>query len=320
MRRHGTLLVASTGGHLEELTRLRGRFDPPLEDVEWVTFAGPQSDTLLAGEVVHHLRYVEPRGYRSMLANVWPTLQLFRRRRYARVVSTGSGVAIPVLAVARAFGAESHYVESAARSQEPSFTGKVVGRLPGVHRYTQYPDWDDARWSYRGSLFDGYAATEAAAPDQASKVVVTLGTMRTYEFRRAVERLANVLPEVTAAGADVLWQVGATDVSGLGIDGRDTVTSSELGTAIREADLVIAHAGVGSALTALEVGRRPLLLPRRRAHGEHVDDHQEMIGAELDRRGLAVCCEADAVSAADLRAAMAGSVAMLGSPPAFRLG
>ena len=71
---------------------------------------------------------------------------------------------------------------------------------------------------------------------------------------------------------------------------------------------MIAHAGVGSALGALEEGRSPVLVPRRAAHGEHVDDHQEQIAGELERRGLAVSAEADELSYAHLQAAAARGV------------
>ena len=44
-----TLMVASTGGHLEQLYRLRQRFMPELGEVEWATFDTGQSRYLLAG-------------------------------------------------------------------------------------------------------------------------------------------------------------------------------------------------------------------------------------------------------------------------------
>ncbi|MGH2838039.1 MAG: glycosyltransferase, partial [Thermoleophilaceae bacterium] len=43
---------------------------------------------------------------------------------------------------------------------------------------------------------------------------------------------------------------------------------------IRAADAVITHAGVGSILTCLRLGRTPLVVPRQSSFGEHVDDHQ----------------------------------------------
>jgi UDP-N-acetylglucosamine transferase subunit ALG13 len=41
-----------------------------------------------------------------------------------------------------------------------------------------------------------------------------------------------------------------------------------------EADVVVSHAGVGTIATALTLNKPLLVLPRRGAFGEHVNDHQ----------------------------------------------
>lgn len=43
---------------------------------------------------------------------------------------------------------------------------------------------------------------------------------------------------------------------------------------LREARVVVLHAGSSSFLQARALGRRPIVVPRRPEHGEHVDDHQ----------------------------------------------
>lgn len=75
--------------------------------------------------------------------------------------------------------------------------------------------------------------------------------------------------------------------------------------------------GVGTALAAFEVGKCPLLVPRRFSLGEHVDDHQPQIAGELGERGLAVSVDADELSHEDLAAAAAGSVTSPAQAPAF---
>ncbi len=62
----------------------------------------------------------------------------------------------------------------------------------------------------------------------------------------------------------------------------------EVQAAMRSAELVICHAGVGTIITALRLGKRPLVVPRRAAMAEHVDDHQMDIAARLAERGLIV--------------------------------
>lgn len=302
-----TLLVAATGGHLEQLYRIRPRLVPECGEIQWVTHDDPQSRSLLAGEPVRLVPYVPPRGYREIARNTPAAWKMIRDGGYDRVISTGAGVAIPFLAAARISGVECHYIESAARADGPSVTGRIAAKMPGVRLYSQYQAWATGDWNYRGSLFDNFEAIQRTQPT-IRRVVVTLGTMRTYGFRRAVDRLLKVLPEVLAPDAEVLWQLGVTDDRGMTGDVRSSVPNVELRKAMADADLVIAHSGIGSALTALELGKRPVLLPRRPEFDEHVDNHQALIAGELDRRSLAVSAEADRVDADHLVRAASGKI------------
>lgn len=315
-----TLLVASTGGHLDQLYRLRKAFSPQLDDVEWVTFDTGQSQYLLADEVVHCVPFIEPKDLRGTRASAAVAIRMLRSRRYARVISTGAAVAVPFVTTARSLGIAAHYIESAARSNGPSLSGALVSRVPGVRLYAQYASWTSGRWQFRGAVFDGFsprpARPQVAAPLR--KVVVTFGTQRGFGFRRAAERLVEVLPQICSDDVEILWQTGFTDTTGLGIRSHETVPAGDLEAAVSESDLVISHSGIGSALLTLKHGRCPVLLPRRLARGEHTDDHQRLIAEDLSRRGLAVHADASTVTAADLLLA-AGMSAETVAPAPFVL-
>lgn len=302
-----TLLVASTGGHLEQLQRLSRGFRPTSDEVHWVTHPEPQAQSMLAGQPVEWIPYIPPRGYRQMLALVPVARRLLKELEISRVVSTGAGVAAPFLVQARRLGIECHYIESAARTQGPSMTGRLSQAVPGINLYCQYPQWSDRRWNYQGSLFDTFSVSEQPSKP-IRRVVVTLGTMRDYRFTRLVERLRAVLPQVMEPDGDVLWQLGGTPDDGL--PGRVVafMPRDDLCAEVAVADLVVAHSGIGSALTALECGKRPVLVPRRRSLGEHVDDHQQLIAQELGRRDLVVTVGADTLEPSDLRRAADGRV------------
>lgn len=309
-----TLLVASTGGHLKELHNLHRRLGGVEGPFRWVTFDTPQSRSMLAGEAVEFVPFVGGRDPLNVGRNLGEAQRVLRDRELDTVVSTGSSVALPYFALARARGLACHYVESAARIEGPSLTGKLISGVPGVRRYAQYRTWASERWRYRGSVFDVFAAgEEGSTPERLRRIVITLGTYRGYGFARVVKRLLAVLP----AEAEILWQTGDTDVSEFGIEGHYAIPEEELTAAMREADVVIAHAGVGTALAAFEVGKCPLLVPRRYAHGEHVDDHQIQIAGELAERGLAVSVDADELSFADLERAAAKSVTRPPQAPTF---
>ena len=310
-----TLLVASTGGHLKQLHRLHTRLVGIDGPYRWATFDTPQSRSLLEGEDVEFVPFVGGRDPRNVLRNVPRADRILRRGEIDTIVSTGSAVALPFFALGRARGLRCHYIESAARSDGPSKTARMISRIPGVHLYTQYPAWADEKWHYRGAVFDSFVPADEPGeiPSALRKVVVSLGTFKDYGFERLVRRLLEILP----ADADVLWQTGDTDVDGLGIVGHHAIPERDLTRAIREADVLVAHAGVGTALAALEVGKCPVLIPRRFAHGEHVDDHQTQIAGELASRDLALSVDADDLTLDHLLAAAATRVVTLPSDPPF---
>jgi UDP-N-acetylglucosamine transferase subunit ALG13 len=62
---------------------------------------------------------------------------------------------------------------------------------------------------------------------------------------------------------------------------------------MRQARVVVTHAGVGSVMVALSVGKRPVVLPRRKAFGEAVDDHQLQLGRRFAENGLVTLTESE---------------------------
>lgn len=308
-----TLLVASTGGHLEQLVRLRERFSPELDDVEWATFDTSQSRHLLAGERVHFVPFVRPKDAQGTMRCSLAAARILRPGSYVRVMSTGAAVAVPFMMRARALGLAAHYIESAARAGGLSLSGSMAARIPGVRLYGQYPTWTSGRWQFRGSVFDGFLPG-SRRPRTIDKVVVTFGTQPDFGFRRAAQRLAALLPQVCTSSPTVLWQTGVTDTSGLPITAVDSVPAREMVQAVAEADLVVGHSGVGTALVTLESGKCPVMLPRRRDRGEHTDDHQQLIAQELFRRGLDVWADPDDLRAEDL--VTASSMTATGTSPA----
>ena len=55
---------------------------------------------------------------------------------------------------------------------------------------------------------------------------------------------------------------------------------------IRDARIIIAHAGAGSILSCLQAGKIPLVMPRRKSLGEHIDDHQVEFAKRMAELGL----------------------------------
>lgn len=308
------LAVCSTGGHLTELLQLVPRLSPAFSSVEWVTFDTPQSRSSLAGEHVHFVHTTRTRDLRRVVANAGPAALLLVRRRPDAIISTGAGVAFSFLPLARALGVSAHYVESATRLDGPSSTGRLLALAPGVRTYTQYESWAGGRWLYRGSVLDAFAPAESTSGRRLRRVVVSLGT-NPYGFRRLLERLVTILPP----GTETLWQTGVTDTAGLPIAARAAVPADELHRAMAEADVVVAHAGMGSALAALGSGHVPLLVPRRADRGEQIDDHQVALARGLVERGLAVTADTDDLTLEHLETTTRLRARTRPHPPSFVL-
>lgn len=312
------LAVASSGGHLKQLASLVARL-PSVGSVTWVTYDRGPSRELLAqaagpeDEVVF-APYAAPRDLRHLTLDARVVRGLLRASRYDLAISTGAGIAVASLPLAHAAGVRSCFVESATRAAGPSMSGRILARVPGIELYSQNDPYT-RRWGHVGSVHDEFVAGLPRVLTRIERAVVTVGTIAPYGFRRLLERLVAVLP----VDAEVLWQTGETDTSGLAIDGRRLVPADELGDAMVKADVVVGHAGTGTALTAFEHGVRPVLVPRRHRHGEHVDDHQVATAQALQRRGLATYLEVEDLDRETLLRAAGRTVARTTRPPALAL-
>jgi UDP-N-acetylglucosamine--N-acetylmuramyl-(pentapeptide) pyrophosphoryl-undecaprenol N-acetylglucosamine transferase len=312
------LAVASSGGHFKQLVSLVQRI-PGSGSITWLTYDVGLSQELLAGagrgdDRLVFAPYAAPRDVVNLARDARVALRLLREERFDMVVSTGAGIAVATLPAARAMGARAVFIESATRAEGPSMSGRILERVPGVELYTQNPGYR-RRWRDAGSVHDSFEPGPERALRALQRVVVTLGTIRPYGFRRLLRRLVAVLPE----DVEVLWQTGSTDTTGLPISARGQVAGPELEAAIRRADLVIAHAGTGTALTAFESGQCPVLVPRRQAAGEHIDDHQVVTARALAERGLAVYAEVDDIALPLLVEAASRSVVRRATVPDLQL-
>jgi UDP-N-acetylglucosamine transferase subunit ALG13 len=303
------MLVATSGGHLTQLNLLRPRI-VPRGDVVWVTDATAQSTSMLAGQRVVELPNRAPRAYFGILRDYARLCAVFRRERIDHVYSTGAQMALSAMLAAKTFRVPFSYIESGTRVRELSATGRLLAYVPGIARYVQYPFAADARWRYALSVFEGFRVEPAAPRPGSPRVVVTVGGNAHYGFERLVRSLHAVIP----ADWSVLWQVGPSDVADLGIETVASLPNERLRREIADADLVISHAGTGSILTALQLGKRPIVVPRRAARGEHVDGHQNDLAAFVASEGLALVREADEITRDDLEDSRRWRVSLVGRP------
>ncbi|MCZ2836037.1 glycosyltransferase [Modestobacter sp. VKM Ac-2985] len=300
------LALASGGGHLAELQQLTDGVVSSSALV-WCTSGQPREpDTVL-------FPYIPAKSLSRVARAVPLARRIIREHGVVRVITTGAAIALPFAAACKIEGIPLQYVESAARQDRLSVTGRLLraSRLAAVAaQFDMGPGIPIAT-----NIFDGFERLPAASSAHERplrRVVVTFGTSSDWMFRTAIKRVDEVLSPLVEDDADVLCQTGEDGERMIGRSTHRLVPASALHHAIMEADLVIGHAGVGTALMAMQAGKLPLLLPRRASRGEHTDDHQVQLAAYLESRGLAVTCEAEELSTEHIRAATSERVGRVG--------
>ncbi len=118
------VLVCSPGGHLQQMLALRPAWDG-LERV-WVTLEGPDVEVLLSDERVRLAHGPTNRSLLNLLRNLRLAWTVLRSERPDAVLSTGAGLAVPFLILARLLGSHTVYVESLTRTESLSLSGRMV--------------------------------------------------------------------------------------------------------------------------------------------------------------------------------------------------
>jgi len=115
-------------------------------------------------------------------------------------------------------------------------------------------------------------------------IFVTIGSYEPFD------RLLTAVGELPGDEL-IVAQCGVSRIRPLHATCVDFLPFHELAEHVRQARAVITHAGVGSVLTALENGKRPIVVPRLQRLGEAVDDHQLAFARRLDAAGTVALVE-----------------------------
>jgi UDP-N-acetylglucosamine transferase subunit ALG13 len=111
-------------------------------------------------------------------------------------------------------------------------------------------------------------------------IFVTVGTQGHFDrLIRTVDEWAGL-----RGRNDVFAQTGPSSYRPNHIGSKPYITPAEFREHVGSANLIIAHAGMGSIITALELGKRILVMPRRADLGEHRSDHQVATAKRLAKR------------------------------------
>ena len=116
----------------------------------------------------------------------------------------------------------------------------------------------------------------------------------TVGYQMPFDRLVRAVDEWAAAHPDVeiFAQIGPTEYRPTNLPFREFMDPEEFGTTIARTTAIVAHAGMGSILTALQHGKPIVVMPRRAEFQETRNDHQVATTRRfVDRPGIEVAAD-----------------------------
>ncbi|MBW9148504.1 polysaccharide biosynthesis protein [Clostridium sp. CM028] len=143
--------AASSGGHFEQLMMLKplmGKYESFIltEETQYAT----SKDEIEQ----YYLKQINRKEFNMIfkfIVNTILSLIIFIKKRPDIVVSTGVLATIPMCMIAKIFGKKLIYIESFAKINSPTLTGKLL------YKYADqfYIQWEELRAFYPNAIYKG---------------------------------------------------------------------------------------------------------------------------------------------------------------------
>lgn len=124
-------------------------------------------------------------------------------------------------------------------------------------------------------------------------IFATVGTQLPFD------RLILALDQWAASNSDqeVFAQIGRGEYQPEHVAWTREMDPGQFRQRMAQCDTVVAHAGMGSIISAMEMGKQVIIMPRRASLGEHRNEHQLATAKRLEHlNGLQVVQEAEALA------------------------
>lgn len=112
-------------------------------------------------------------------------------------------------------------------------------------------------------------------------ILVTLGSSQ-FKFERLLKYVDRLL-ENLLKDEEVIIQAGYTNYNSEKLKIFSMIEEEKFEELLKDADIVITHAGVGTIIKALKYGKKIIVCPRLKKFNEHVDDHQIEISKMFEK-------------------------------------
>lgn len=113
-------------------------------------------------------------------------------------------------------------------------------------------------------------------------IFVTTGTQ--VPFNRLLKAIDAIAGELD--GEEIIVQAYGVNFKPKYFKVRTVMPPEEYHRIFDEARLIVSHAGIGSIVSALMIGKPILIMPRKASLNEHVDDHQMDTAHTLENLGF----------------------------------
>lgn len=143
--------TASTGGHFEQLMMLK-----PLMDKydSFIVTEKTEYSSINNHRKVYYLKQInrsEKKFIFKMIYNLFVTLKIFIKENPDLVISTGALATIPMCLIAKVFRKKLVFIESFAKINSPTLTGKLL------YKYADqfYVQWETMLEFYPRAIYKG---------------------------------------------------------------------------------------------------------------------------------------------------------------------
>lgn len=143
--------TASSGGHFEQIMMLK-----PLMDKYESFILTEKTDYIVSNHDIqfyylkqmnrHELKFLP-----YMIINSLRTLRVFLKEKPDIIISTGALATIPICLIGKMFGKKVIFIESFAKINSPTLTGKLVYKFADQF----YVQWEEMKKLYPDAIFKG---------------------------------------------------------------------------------------------------------------------------------------------------------------------
>lgn len=143
--------IASSGGHLEQIMMLK-----PLMDKynSFIVTEKTEYSFDSKGEKVYYLRQVnrqEKTFIWNSIVNTFKSFEIYRIEKPDVVISTGALATIPICLIAKLHGKKLIFIESFAKVNSPTLTGKFLYKFADQF----YIQWKEMQEIYPNAIYKG---------------------------------------------------------------------------------------------------------------------------------------------------------------------